>query len=169
DLQGLLDASEARDADAQVQIEALGTRLNAALAQAAAEQRRRADLEEAERRRLEEETRRLAEEAQRLESYRSDFFGRMREVLGDQEGVQIVGDRFVFSSEVLFDSGSAELSFQGASEIAKIGAAALLGGGLGKGGVEPCPERFDLDLGIRVAGLGRIEQPLKIAKLRPQI
>ncbi|MCR9087010.1 MAG: peptidoglycan -binding protein [Rhodobacteraceae bacterium] len=121
-LQGLLDASEARDSEAQVQIEALGTRLNAALAQAASEQRRRADLEEAERIRLEEETARLAEEAQRLETYRSDFFGRLREVLGDLEGVQIVGDRFVFSSEVLFESGSAQLSFEGAAEIAKVGA-----------------------------------------------
>ncbi|MCV6595742.1 MAG: peptidoglycan -binding protein [Mangrovicoccus sp.] len=119
-LQGLLEAAETRDADAQVQIENLGARLNAALAQAASEQRRRADLEEAERVRLQEEAARLAEEAQQLEAYRSDFFGRLREILGDQEGVQIVGDRFVFSSEVLFDSGSAELSFQGASEIAKI-------------------------------------------------
>ncbi|MEM1360962.1 MAG: peptidoglycan -binding protein [Pseudomonadota bacterium] len=129
DLQALLDASEAKDADSQIQIEALGARLNAALAQAASEQRRRADLEEAERirleeeaKRLEEEARRLAEEAKSLENYRSDFFGRMREALGGLDGVEVVGDRFAFSSEVLFDSGSADLSFQGASEIAKLAA-----------------------------------------------
>ena len=44
----------------------------------------------------------------------------MRDILGDQEGVRIEGDRFVFSSEVLFDLGSADLSAEGRGEIAKV-------------------------------------------------
>jgi len=119
-LQNVLDEAAARDAEAQVQIEALGSRLNAALAQVAAEERRRAELEEAERKRLEEEARRLEAEARNLENYRSEFFGRMREILGDREGVRIVGDRFVFSSEVLFDPGKADLSPEGARQIARV-------------------------------------------------
>jgi len=55
-----------------------------------------------------------------LQKYRSEFFGRLRDILGTQEGVRIVGDRFVFSSEVLFPPGGAELSFAGQGEIAKI-------------------------------------------------
>ncbi len=112
-LQGVLDASSERDREAQVQIDALGSQLNAALAQVAAEQRRRAALEEAERRRLEAE-------AEELERYRSDFFGKLREVLADREGVRIVGDRFVFSSEVLFQPGSASLAAEGRSQIASV-------------------------------------------------
>ncbi len=112
-LQSLLDDSQARDVAAQVQISALGSKLNAALAQTAAEQKRRAELEAAERRRLEEE-------AKKLERYRSDFFGQVREVLDGVEGVQIVGDRFVFSSEVLFQPGSAQLSAAGRDEIRKV-------------------------------------------------
>ena len=121
-LQALLDDAAERDVAAQVQIESLGSRLNAALAQVASEQRARADLEEAERKRLEEEARRLAEEAKRLESYRSEFFGRMREVLAGREGVRVVGDRFVFSSEVLFQTGSADLSAEGRAQIANVAA-----------------------------------------------
>ncbi|MGS4944327.1 peptidoglycan -binding protein [Meridianimarinicoccus sp. RP-17] len=113
DVQALLDDAEARDAVADVQIEALGQRLNAALARVATEERRRAELEAAERARLEEE-------ARRLENYRSEFFGRLREILGDQDGVQVVGDRFVFSSEVLFASGSADLSPEGEAEVANV-------------------------------------------------
>ena len=97
-LQGLLDAAEASDAAAQVQIETLGANLNAALARVAAEERARAELEARERARLEAE-------AQDLTRYRSEFFGRMREILGEREGVQVVGDRFVFPSEVLFAAG----------------------------------------------------------------
>lgn len=114
-LQGLLDAAEERDRKANVQIEALGTELNTALAQVASEQRRRAELEEAERKRLEEE-------AKELENYRSDFFGKLREVLADRQGVRIVGDRFVFSSEVLFQPGSASLAPEGRSQIASVAA-----------------------------------------------
>jgi chemotaxis protein MotB len=119
-LQGILDESRNRDSTANVQIQALGNQLNAALAQVASEERRRASLEEAERRRLEEETRRLAAEAKELSAYRSDFFGRLRQILGDQEGVRVVGDRFVFSSEVLFPPGGAELSAAGQQEMDKI-------------------------------------------------
>ncbi|NHX27323.1 hypothetical protein HA397_25505, partial [Escherichia coli] len=102
-LQALLDDAAARDAAANVQIESLGSQLNTALAQVASEQRARAALEEAERRRLEEEAARLKSEAAQLETYRSEFFGRLRQILAGREGVQIVGDRFVFSSEVLFE------------------------------------------------------------------
>jgi len=119
-LQALLDDYKERDASARVQLETLGSDLNAALARAAAEERKRRVLEEAERLRLEQEKRALEAEKQDLEKYKSDFFGRLREVLGGQEGVRIVGDRFVFSSEVLFESASAELSAAGQGEIAKI-------------------------------------------------
>ena len=84
-----LDAREAAGRDQDAQIAALGSRLNAALAA-----------------RVEE-----------LQRYRSDFFGRLREVLGDRADVRIVGDRFVFQSEVLFPVGSAELSERGSGEI----------------------------------------------------
>ncbi|WP_420568493.1 peptidoglycan -binding protein [Thalassovita sp.] len=119
-LQALLDDYEERDAAARVQLESLGSDLNAALARAAAEERKRRQLEEAERLRLEQEKKALEAEKKDLEKYRSDFFGRLREVLGAQEGIRIVGDRFVFSSEVLFQPGSADLSGEGQAEIAKI-------------------------------------------------
>ncbi|ALG89331.1 MULTISPECIES: peptidoglycan -binding protein [Actibacterium] len=119
-LQALLDESAARNSDANVQIETLSSRLNAALVQVTAEQRARAELEAAERKRLEEEARRLAETAKNLENFRSEFFGRLREVLAGREGVRIVGDRFVFSSEVLFESASAELSAGGQAQIANV-------------------------------------------------
>ncbi|MGO8919042.1 MAG: peptidoglycan -binding protein [Stellaceae bacterium] len=77
-----LDASEAKSKDQQVQIADLGKRLNAA----------------------------LASKVEELARYRSEFFGRLREVLGDRPDIRIVGDRFVFQSEVLFPQGSAELS-----------------------------------------------------------
>ena len=112
-LQSILDDARARDEAAQVQLESLGSDLNAALAQVAAEQRRRADLEAAERLRLEAE-------AQDLERFRSEFFGQLRDLLEGQDGVQIVGDRFVFSSEVLFAPGSDLLSSAGRNEIAKV-------------------------------------------------
>ncbi|PLS19882.1 peptidoglycan -binding protein [Neptunicoccus cionae] len=112
-LQGLLDASKAADEASQVQIEALGANLNTALARVAAEQKKRLELEEAERQRLEAE-------ANDLKKFRSEFFGRLRDVLGTQEGVRIVGDRFVFSSEILFAAGSATLGEQGKAEIANV-------------------------------------------------
>lgn len=114
-LQSTLDVRTARDAENQVQIDSLTQRLNTALAQVAAEERARAALEEAERKRLEEE-------AKTLQNYRSEFFGRMREILGNREGVRIVGDRFVFSSEVLFEPASADLNDEGMAQIARVAA-----------------------------------------------
>ncbi len=119
-LQSLLDDLADRDAVAQVQLQTLGSDLNTALARAAAEERKRRQLEEAERKRLEAETLRLQAETKDLAQYRSEFFGRLRSVLGDQEGVRIVGDRFVFSSEVLFPPGGADLSAAGQADIAKV-------------------------------------------------
>lgn len=121
-LQSLLNLATAEDTEAQIQIQELGTQLNTALARVAAEERRRAALEEAERARLEEEAARLAAEAQDLERFRSDFFGQLRDVLEGQDGVRIEGDRFVFSSEVLFQPGQAELSVLGRDEITKVAA-----------------------------------------------
>lgn len=112
-LQAVLDASADKDKAAQVQLESLGTQLNAALAQVAAEQKRRAELEEAERLRLETENKTLAQ-------YRSEFFGRLSELLAGREGVRVVGDRFVFSSEVLFNPGSADLAPEGQAQIASV-------------------------------------------------
>jgi len=89
---GALDAREAEDRDKDAQIAALGQRLNTALAA-----------------RVEE-----------LQRYRSDFFGRLREVLGDRPEIRIAGDRFVFQSEVLFPIGSAELSDAGKEQIANV-------------------------------------------------
>ncbi len=51
----------------------------------------------------------LASKVQELASYRSEFFGRLREILGDRPDIRIVGDRFVFQSEVLFTPGNADL------------------------------------------------------------
>ncbi|WP_170547936.1 peptidoglycan -binding protein [Ruegeria atlantica] len=119
-LQALLDDYQERNAAADIRIQTLGQDLNAALARAASEERRRRLLEEAERVRLEAEAEELAAQAEDLQRYRSEFFGRLRDVLGDEEGVRIEGDRFVFSSEVLFDTGSATLSPVGRQEVAKV-------------------------------------------------
>ncbi len=126
-LQALLDAAKARDVSSQVQLDSLGNQLNSALAQVASEQKRRAELEEAERKRLEEEAKKLAgeaatakDQAQELEKFRSEFFGELRDLLAGREGVRIVGDRFVFSSEVLFQPASADLSPEGKAQIAGV-------------------------------------------------
>ena len=119
-LQGLLDVSEAADVDNKTQLQNLGQRLNAALARAATEERKRRTLEEAERKRLEEERNKLDSQAEDLAKYKSEFFGRMRAILAGQDGVKIVGDRFVFSSEVLFDPGQADLQSAGQVEIQKV-------------------------------------------------
>ncbi len=126
-LQELLALSEQKDADSQIQLQNLGNRLNAALARAASEERKRRKLEEGERirleteaKKLEEERNQLADQAQDLANYKSEFFGRLREILAGQEGVKIVGDRFVFSSEVLFEPGAASLSEAGQLEIDKV-------------------------------------------------
>lgn len=119
-LQALLDDYKERDEAAQVQLQTLGSDLNAALARAVSEERKRRQLEEAEAKRLADEKSRLEAEKKDLEKYRSEFFGRLRDVLGNRQGVKIVGDRFVFSSEVLFAPGQAGLSPQGQGQIADV-------------------------------------------------
>jgi chemotaxis protein MotB len=119
-LQATLDDYKRRDADNNVKITNLGSELNVALAQVAAESKRNLALEAAEKQRLEEEKARLEAEAKTLERYKSDFFGSLRGLLEDIDGVSIVGDRFVFSSEVLFASGRAELTAAGRQEISKV-------------------------------------------------
>ncbi|WP_018235566.1 peptidoglycan -binding protein [Ensifer sp. BR816] len=96
-IEGALQASEAKDQSSQAKIADLGRRLNVALAQ----------------------------RVQELNRYRSDFFGRLREILSDRENIRIVGDRFVFQSEVLFSSGSSDLNPEGEVEMAKLAAALL--------------------------------------------
>ncbi|MDB5524606.1 MAG: hypothetical protein JWM58_2369 [Rhizobium sp.] len=92
-----LQVSESKDKSSQTQIADLGRRLNVALAQ----------------------------RVQELNRYRSDFFGRLREILSDRENIRIVGDRFVFQSEVLFPSGGADLNDAGKNEMAKLATALL--------------------------------------------
>ena len=87
-----LEASEALNAEKDVQIVNLGERLNQA----------------------------LATKVQELARYRSKFFGRLREVLGERSDIRIVGDRFVFQSEVLFESGEAVLNPQGETQLAQL-------------------------------------------------
>jgi len=87
-----LEASEAKDKKDEAIISDLGRRLNRA----------------------------LASKVQELKRYRSEFFGRLRELLGQRRGVRVVGDRFVFQSEVLFASGSAQLEIDGQEQIAKL-------------------------------------------------
>jgi chemotaxis protein MotB len=105
-LKALLDDAKEREAAQDIQIQSLSQDLNTALARVAAEERARA--------------KRLEEQNQNLEKYRSEFFGRLRDLLGAQQGVRIVGDRFVFSSEVLFAQSEARLSDSGEREIAKV-------------------------------------------------
>jgi chemotaxis protein MotB len=62
----------------------------------------------------------LAAKVSELSKYRSEFFGRLREVLGDRPDIRIVGDRFVFQSEVLFPSGSATLEDSGKEQLKKL-------------------------------------------------
>ena len=119
-LQSILDDYRRRDEKNNVKITNLGSDLNMALAQVASEARRNLALEAVEKQRLAEEAARLAIEAKSLEQYKSDFFGRMRGLLEGIESVRIVGDRFVFSSEVLFPSGGADLSVAGRREISKV-------------------------------------------------
>jgi len=88
-IESALEASEKLTEEQKVQIVNLGKRLNAA----------------------------LATKVQELSRYRSEFFGRLREVLGRQQGLRIVGDRFVFQSEVLFDAGSAEMGQAGERQL----------------------------------------------------
>ena len=91
-LTATLEAAEALAEEQEVQIVNLGQRLNAA----------------------------LATKVQELQRYRSDFFGRLREALGDNPDIRIVGDRFVFQSEVLFGSGSAALGQEGRPQLLQV-------------------------------------------------
>jgi chemotaxis protein MotB len=87
-----LDASEAKVKDQQGQIVELGKRLNLA----------------------------LVNKVEELARYRSEFFGRLREILGDRQDIRIVGDRFVFQSEVLFAPGSADLGDDAKKQLAPV-------------------------------------------------
>ena len=113
ELTAILDATIQKDFSNDVEIKSLGAKLNAALAKVASEQKMRAQLEEKERKRLESETKKLRE-------YRSVFFGRLKNILGDIEGIDVVGDRFAFSSEVLFDKGSADIGVAGKLQLDAI-------------------------------------------------
>jgi chemotaxis protein MotB len=94
-LESALEASENKDKDSQARLADLGQRLNLALAQ----------------------------RVQELSRFRSEFFGRLRAVLGDRPDIRIVGDRFVFQSEVFFDPGSAVIQPGGRTELDKLAGA----------------------------------------------
>jgi chemotaxis protein MotB len=87
-----LDVSQKKDTESQQRITDLGQRLNVALAQ----------------------------NVQELSNYRSDFFGKLREILGNRPDMRIVGDRFVLQSEIFFDSGKADLKPEGRGELDKV-------------------------------------------------
>lgn len=112
-LQAILDAAGEDQREAEVRVENLGQQLNAALLRAAEEKDRRLTLEEEARTKAEAEARDLAR-------YRSEFFGRLSQILSGREGVRVVGDRFVFQSEVLFAPGEATLSDAGRAQIANV-------------------------------------------------
>ena len=96
-LEQALDASEKKDAESQSRIRELGQRLNLA----------------------------LAERVRELSRYRSDFFGKLREILGNRPDVRIVGDRFVLQSELFFDSGKADLLPEATAELDKVATALI--------------------------------------------
>ena len=116
----LLSHTKKRDQEQKVQLKNVGSRLNQALASLASEERKRRKLEENERKRLEEENNTLTNQAEELANYKSEFFGQLRTVLMGKERVRIVGDRFIFSSEVLFSAGRSDLSKEGKSEILNV-------------------------------------------------
>ena len=96
-LESALEASETRDSESRTQIADLGRRLNVALAQ----------------------------RVQELSRYRSDFFGRLRDILAGRADVRVVGDRFVFQSEVLFDPGQADVQSEGLPDLDALADAIL--------------------------------------------
>ena len=96
-LEDALNATETKDKESQARIADLGSRLNVALAQ----------------------------KVQELSRYRSDFFGRLRDILGSRPGIRIVGDRFVFESEVLFDVGQSAVADAGRAELDKLATAVI--------------------------------------------
>lgn len=91
-ISALLDDSEARNKTSDAQIADLGRRLNVALAQ----------------------------KVEELSKYRSEFFGRLRQILSQRSDILVVGDRFVFQAEVLFPKGSADLNDAGQAEMTKL-------------------------------------------------
>ena len=97
-LAAALNSSEQKSKEQQVQIAELGSKLNSA----------------------------LASKVEELARYRSEFFGRLREALGDRSDIRIVGDRFVFQSEVLFDSGSAEIGQAGEDQLDTLATTLIL-------------------------------------------
>ena len=92
-----LDAAEKKDKELQSQITELGQRLNLA----------------------------LAARVNELKRYQSDFFGKLREILGNRSDVRVVGDRFVLQSEVFFDTGKADLKPEGRIELDKVAGALI--------------------------------------------
>ena len=96
-LESALDVSEKKEKNSQLHIADLGQRLNVALAQ----------------------------RVQELSRYRSDFFGKLRDILGNRPDIRIVGDRFVFQSEVFFNSGQSVLRPEGRAELDKLATALL--------------------------------------------
>ena len=113
DLKVLLNQFEIRDKETNAQVENLGSKLNSALAQVVIEQKKNAVLEA-------ERIKKLEDEANELQNYRSEFFGNLRQILGNNKGIEIVGDRFVFPSEILFDLGSDELQEKGLFELSQM-------------------------------------------------
>ena len=95
-ISALLDDSEARNRTSETQVADLGKRLNSALAQ----------------------------KVQELSKYRSEFFGRLRQILSQRSDILVVGDRFVFQAEVLFPKGGADLNDAGQLEMSKLADAA---------------------------------------------
>jgi chemotaxis protein MotB len=96
-IEEVLEASAKKEKEAQTRIADLGQRLNVALAQ----------------------------RVQELSRYRSEFFGRLRAIIGARPDIRIVGDRFVFQSEILFDSGSASLKPEGQADLDKLATALI--------------------------------------------
>jgi chemotaxis protein MotB len=94
-LENSLGDADKRDKQSQSQIADLGQRLNVA----------------------------LAKRVQELSQYRSTFFGELKKSLGDRDDIQVVGDRFVFQSEIFFDSGSADLTAEGHAQLDKLAVA----------------------------------------------
>ena len=113
DLKNLLTQYEIKDKETVAQVENLGSQLNSALTQVLVEQKKNAALEA-------ERIKKLEEEANELQNYRSEFFGNLRKILGKNKGIEIVGDRFVFPSEILFDVGSDELQSKGLIELSQM-------------------------------------------------
>ena len=112
-LKNLLIQYEIKDKETVAQVENLGSQLNSALTQVLVEQKKNAALEA-------ERIKKLEEEANDLQNYRSEFFGNLRKILGNNKGIEIVGDRFVFPSEILFDVGSDELQSKGLIELSQM-------------------------------------------------